>query len=321
MGLTFLLLGVGFASPVRLAMRPPAGMWDGQISTETLNLYALVAYMGWAHFLYAWQGQWRATRRLTSAQHIAYWLLIAAVLAALLLSRSFLGLAVFSLLVWSWNIAHLTKTEIFFAGWRGRVASPVLAFLWFTLTLFVPAASAHPRFTLLATLALAALLLATGDWRTLTDGQMRLPLLSLFLLGESLVWNAYSPYMSDAFRVGLYVFHIAAASFFHYLSSYFYASHGARGWKLTSPTTIILINAIVIAAGICAERFTWMHWLGFVLGPVWFTLWVALHLAASDLLPWWRRRASTSPRPASPTRPSSPTLRAAPRSSSSASQS
>jgi hypothetical protein len=31
-----------------------------------------------------------------------------------------------------------------------------------------------------------------------------------------------------------------------------------------------------------------------VLGVGWFTLWVALHLTASDLLPVWRRRAAAA---------------------------
>jgi hypothetical protein len=34
-------------------------MWDGQFSSEVLNLYALVVFLGWAHFTYAWQGQGR----------------------------------------------------------------------------------------------------------------------------------------------------------------------------------------------------------------------------------------------------------------------
>jgi hypothetical protein len=82
---------------------------------------------------------------------------------------------------------------------------------------------------------LAIALLAAGDWRILADGQMRLPVLTFFLLGETLVWIAYGRYMSPAFRVGIYVFHIAGASFFHYLSSYFYAIRRSR---FTQPATM-----------------------------------------------------------------------------------
>jgi len=41
LGLTFLLLGVGYANPWPLVTRPPAGMWNGQFAFEVLNLYAL----------------------------------------------------------------------------------------------------------------------------------------------------------------------------------------------------------------------------------------------------------------------------------------
>jgi len=31
-----------------------------------------------------------------------------------------------------------------------------------------------------------------------------------------------------------------------------------------------------------------LNWALVIFSPEWFTLWVALHLAASDLLPWWK---------------------------------
>jgi hypothetical protein len=34
-----------------------------------------------------------------------------------------------------------------------------------------------------------------------------------------------------------------------------------------------------------------LGWASVWLAPEWFTLWVALHLVGSDLLPWWKRLA------------------------------
>jgi hypothetical protein len=241
LGLTFLLIGAGYANPWPLVTKFPAGMWEGELAPEVLNLYALVAFLGWAHFFYAWQGQWKASGRLTSGRRALYWGFVLAALALLVVARSWLGVAVFSLLAWVYNIAHFIKAEVFFAGARerGNYYSPVVAFAWFTLVLFQVGPMGRPAVALGGSVLLAVVLLLAGDWRLLAEEQMKLPVLTLFLLGETLVWTAYGPYMSPAFRVGIYVFHVAGASFFHYLSSYFYAAR--RSW-LTQPMTIIAVN-------------------------------------------------------------------------------
>jgi len=295
LGLTFLLLGVGFASPVRLVPRPPEHIWQGAISKEALNLYALTAFAGWSHFIYAWRGQWFSSRRFPVTNRVAYWTCVLVLLGGLLGLRFWLGVAVFSLLAWVYNIAHFVKAEVFFSGVRETRAayySPVLAFAWFTLCLFAPGLFKNLLVVFTGTVALAVIVLAFGGWRMLASGDVRLPLLTLFLLGETLVWSAYGPYMSEAFRVGLYIFHIAAAGFYHYLTAYFFAessNHSHRDAALT-PTTIVVINTTVLIAG-CAVA--WLPFLGLlrpVFGVEWFTLWVALHLAASDLQPWWKRQ-------------------------------
>jgi hypothetical protein len=296
LGLTFLLLGIGFASPIRLAPHPPDHIWQGNISTETLNLYALTVFAGWSHFLYAWRGQWMACRRLTHRSKVVYWALVVGVLLALLVVRSIVGVAVFSLLAWVYNIAHFVKAEIFFSGVRKtRVAyySPVVAFAWFTLCLFQVGPLGNLHLVFAGTVVLAAAMLLAGGWRLLANGEVRLPLLTLFLLGETLVWGSYSPYMSDAFRVGVYIFHIGAASFYHYLTAYFYAE--SSGWARTDallrPAGILMVNVGTLAVGCAAAWLPVLRWLRPVLGIEWFTLWVALHLAASDLFPWWKRRS------------------------------
>lgn len=101
--------------------------------------------------------------------------------------------------------------------------------------------------------------------------------------------------MSDAFRVGLYIFHIAAASFYHYLTAYFYAeSRNANSDdRMLRPLSILPVNAAMIAVGFGVAWLSVLRWLRPLIGLEWFTLWVALHLAASDLQPFWRKHIAT----------------------------
>ena len=297
LGLTFLLLGIGFASPLRLVPRPPEHIWQGAISKEALNLYALTAFAGWSHFLYAWRGQWRSSRRFPATNRGAYWATVLVLLGVLLGLRFWLGVAIFSLLAWVYNIAHFVKAEVFFSGAREtRVAyySPVVAFAWFTLCLFAPGPFKNLLLVFSGTLLLAVILLLSGGWKLLAGGDVRLPLLTLFLLGETLVWSSYGPYMSEAFRVGVYIFHIAAAGFYHYLTAYFFAesSNLSHHDAALTPTTILAVNAAIIVVGCGVAWLPALHWLRPLFGVEWFTLWVALHLAASDLQPWWKRRSA-----------------------------
>jgi hypothetical protein len=292
LGLTFLLLGVGFACPVWLVHRAPAHIWEGNISPEALNLYALTAFAGWAHFIYAWRGQWIGSRKLSGRSRLVYWISVLGLLAVLLGLRAALGVAVFSLAAWVYNIAHFIKAEIHFSGaheTRTAFYSPVAAFAWFTLCIFQVGPLANPDLVYAGTVLIAAAVLIFGGWRLLASGDVQLPLLTLFLLGETMVWASYSP--SEAFRIGVYIFHIAAAGFYHYLTAYAYAESSPlrRGDILLSPVAIVLLNTVIILAGCAVGWLQPLHWLQPILGVEWFTLWVALHLAASDLMPWWKR--------------------------------
>jgi hypothetical protein len=292
LGLTFLLLGIGFAFPLRLVPRPPAHIWEGDISPEALNLYALTAFAGWSHFIYAWRGQWMGSRRLGGGSRRFYWLSVFGLLAALIGLRAALGVAVFSLVAWVYNIAHFIKAEVHFSGvskTRTAFYSPVAAFAWFTVCIFRVGPLANPNLVYIGTVLIATAVLIFGGWRLLASGSVRLPMLTLFLLGETLVWASYSP--SEAFRIGVYIFHIAAAGFYHYLTAYAYAesSVARQRDRLLSPLAIPLLNASVVLAGCAVAWLQPLRWLQPVLGVEWFTLWVALHLAASDLMPWWKR--------------------------------
>jgi hypothetical protein len=292
LGLTFLLLGVGFAIPLRLVPTPPHHMWEGMISVPALSLYALTVFAGWSHFAYAWRGQWIGSKRYSHRSRMGYWCAVLFLLTGLVYFRFWTGVAVFSLLAWVYNIAHFVKAEIFFSGTRETRAafySPVAAFAWFTVCLFEVGPLHSVLLVFLGSVILAALFLLSGAWRQLASGNVRLPLLTLFLLGETMVWASYGP--SESFRVGVYIFHIAAASFYHYLTSYFFAESGPARKRdsFLSPAAVFLVNACVIALCCMVAWWTKLHWLSPVFGVEWFTLWVALHLAASDLQPWWRR--------------------------------
>jgi hypothetical protein len=297
LGITFLLLGAGFANPFPLVLEFPHGVWEGALSREALNLYALTAFLGWAHFSYAWKGQWKASSGLGPRSQAGYWVAIAAVLAVFLGLRSLLGIGAFSLAVWVYNIGHFIKAETFFSGQKRSALFylPTFAFAWFTLALFRVGPLADRTVVFCATIVLATFAFAMGGGRHLAEGELLMPLLTFFLLGETLLWTGYSPYMSPAFRVGLYIVHIAAASFFHYLSSYFFAQRGAKTPVSLRPWVILTVNAGFLALGCAAARLPALAPLRFAISPEWFTLWVALHLAASDLLPWWKRKASNTP--------------------------
>lgn len=294
MALTFLLLGAGYALPVRLAPNPPSGLWPGSIAPEVLNLYALTAFAGWAHFAYAWRGQIQGTLRMRKPWQRGYWAIVVACIAALLALRTVLGVGLFSVLVWIWFIAHFVKAEQVFAGSAARAGrfvswQPVLAFAWLSVVLFYDGIQERPWALFAGCSALAALILFIDGWRCLIRGTSLLPVLALFFDGEAYVWGSYGRYMHPAFRIGVYVFHIAGASFFHYLGSYSFGNARAPRDRWLSLAGILAVNIAVI--GLCCGV-QWIPALSLVsplLGLGWFTLWVAAHLAASDLLPCWKK--------------------------------
>jgi hypothetical protein len=135
-------------------------------------------------------------------------------------------------------------------------------------------------------LGLAAVVLAFGGWKKLLAGITGEPLLSLFFIGEALVWGTYSRYGGPMFLTGVYVFHIAAGSYFHYLGSYFAANSSlGRFDRFLQPITILSINVAIIALGCAVAHFHSLKWLVPMLGIQWFALWVGLHLVSSDIFP------------------------------------
>ncbi|WP_263358419.1 hypothetical protein [Acidicapsa ligni] len=306
LALTFFFLGIGYALPFPLAPASPPGLWHGSIAPEVLNLYSLTVFAGWAHFFYAWRGQFRGTARLPKSRHYGFWISVVISFGILASVRSLLGVALFSALVWIWFIAHFVKAELFFAGSQAkarfrekRFASwqPVAAFAWLTLVLFNVAGIQSRHWLLfLGCVALGLATLLTGGWQQLAQGTSFLPMLALFFDGEAFVWGTYGKYMHPAFQVGVYVFHVAGASFFHYLGSYSYGNGYRRTDRWLQIGWIVTMNVVFLCVGYAVAWLPSLGWLTPVIGLEWFTFWVAAHLAASDLLPIWKHRA---PAPAS----------------------
>ena len=298
------MLGIGYGLPLPAAS---VGLWQGEVAKEVLNPYALTAFAGWAHFIYAWRGQWSALARLKAGWAGGYWLLMVGVLGLLVILRNMLGIALFSALAWVWFVGHLVKAEVVFAGKPANVVlpksiiarsssyQPVVAFAWLSLVLFNVADIQQHRWLLfVGSLSLGACMLALGGWHQLAQGEHKLLVVALFFIGESMVWGTYGAYMTPAFRIGVYVFHVAGASFYHYLGSY------ADGRERTGDRWLGIVPILAVNLGVMTLGWSLAAgWLPEklklamtpILGVGWFTLWVALHLAASDILPVWKRIA------------------------------
>lgn len=305
LGLTFLLVGLTFAFPFRLVPGSEVSVLSGRLSPEVANVYACVAWAGWAHFLYAFRGQggallhardeFRGGRLHGSAA------VLVIVIAVLLAVRSGLGVTLFGAVVWIYFIDHFLKAEQLFDGrgspsrrawfrWLGS-AQALLSFTWLSIVLLdLGRVNSHPWLLWSVSVGLGAAVLAFGGWRALLAGDVRGPLLALFFVAEALVWGTFSRYGGPVFLTGVYVFHIAAGSYFHYLGSYF-VGHGRSDGRdrLLQPIAIVAINVAVIAVGCGVAYLEPLRWFRPLLGIEWFTLWVAVHLVASDLFPAVKR--------------------------------
>lgn len=300
LGLTFLLIGLTFALPFELV--PEAQ--SGDFTPEIANVYACVAWAGWAHFLFAFRGQGSALARIRDehkhGRRIAYVVCLLIAIIALVGVRSLSGAATFGAVVWVYFIDHFIKAEQSFEGMRTAGSTlvrwlssyqPLLTFGWLSVVLMnVGEVNTYPWLLLGVSLALGALVLIFGGWKNLASGDVRGPLLSLFFVAEALVWGTYSRYGGPQFLTGVYVFHIAAGSYFHYLGSYFFANARSRSKDaLISPLGILAVNIAIVAVGYVVAHQEALRWLTPILGIQWFTLWVAVHLVISDLFPLVKR--------------------------------
>lgn len=306
LGLTYFIVGLTFALPFPLIPEDGVSALSDRFSPEVGNVYACVAWAGWAHFLFAFRGQGSALRRMAESRRrsLFYLLAIAVTILVLLGTRQLLGASIFGAIVWVYFIDHFLKSEQVFAG-KPSVGSaisrwlasyqPLMSFGWLTVVLMNPGnIAATPWFLWVVSASIGATILFFGGWKNLTSGNLTGPLLSLFFVGEALVWGTVGRYASPTFMAGVYVFHIAAGSYFHYLGSYFVANarQGERD-KLLRPGAVVLINLAVVGLGVLSAWLPALAWLRPILGIEWFSLWVALHLVTSDLFPLFKRRANS----------------------------
>jgi hypothetical protein len=298
LALTFLFVGVGYACPFLLF--PQNHPLNGPTSPEILNLYFLFAWMSLAHFIFAYSAQAKTLSRSKinlTGKYVAGLIFGGGLL---ILLRQSIGVQIFSLLVWIYFIPHFVKAELHFSrtfeprksdGWI-LYWFPALGFAFFSFAIFAP-----PTWTkdswLLFGLALACIVagLAGGVHRQLRQPALATyALLAFFFIGEGLVWGTYSKYMSPQFRQGVYIFHIATASFYHYFRSYAFAM------KKIAPATllnywlkIIAINLAVILSGwLVLQHENWQPFQ-FIFGIQYFTFWVGLHLVSSDIFSWMKK--------------------------------
>lgn len=165
----------------------------------------------------------------------------------------------------------------------------MIAFTWLSIVLLdIGDVTSLPWLLWSVSIVLAVIFLFTSGFRDLGLGSPRNPLLALFFLAEALVWGTFSRYGGSMFNTGVYIFHIAAGSHFHYLGCYYVGQSRSKDWLL-SATGVLLVNLIVIGLGVATAYLDGLSWLRPVLGVEWFTLWVGVHLVASDIFPYVKR--------------------------------
>lgn len=268
LGIAFLFAGAGYALPASLAK-------SGERAPEVMNLFCLVAWMGLAHFSFAYRGHLRAVTR--GRRPLIYPVVFVLSLTLLFTLRPLISAAIFSAVAWVYFISHMVRGEMYFAGhrdWESYIF-PLFAFVYFSFAMLAPDNAVNDFGLFLgAALALSPML-------RLRERAFSSPLflLSMFLIGETLVWGKYRPYMSDFFRDGVYTMHVAILSIYHYARSYFHM----LGRDPASIGQILIVNLLSILAGVAVNRWAGSSLLIFLFGPAYFTVWVWLHQWMSDV--------------------------------------
>lgn len=277
-----LLAGLAFAWPWALDSTDRGGR-----PSEVLNVALVTAWLGLAHFYFAYRGHLSTLSRSPRALG-PYIALLAAGLAGLLGLRATVGPGVFNALMWVWFVPHFLRAESHFNRTRGPEALrdrdtllPLLSFAFFSFTLLGPAGIASSPEALLGGLAACGLagLLSGIHRRWREPGVSAAALISSFLVGEALIWGKYRPFMTEGFRDGVYTIHVALASFYHYFRSYAYAF----GSGAVSIRSAVAANLALVAAGAVFVSISPLPEGRFLLASEWFTVWVGLHLWMSHL--------------------------------------
>lgn len=292
LAVTFLLLGLGYAFPVPLW--PVAEGSLAVKSPATLNLYALTAWMGLAHFFFAVTAQSRSFRRKYGLRTVAgFGVLLLLLWVVCYSTRNALGAVWFDGLVWVYFISHFVKAEHFFdriqlgprpGAWMDDVL-PVAAFALLSVALIGRDLFLDRELWLLGlSLTLAGVATLPNGWRRLFDPRRSTSfVLAMFLIGEALVWGNYARFMSPTFADGVYGFHVAAASFYHYARAYAVPLQRQAVEQWPRFRDILLINLVFVAFGWMTGMDDQAKAVHPIWDPRWFTVWVLWHLLTSDL--------------------------------------
>lgn len=215
-----LLIGVAFAFPLALT---GVNHEKAYYAFDTLNLYSLTAYLGYAHFIFAFEGQFKALK--TNTNKVKLGITIIFIYGLNFVLFYYIGYTIFSFLAWIFFIPHFLKAEKIFAQTKSNQQLSI-TFTWLSFAIFTYALFGyryHPEYHTVLVFILILTFLPFFIFKKVFRSQNtyfdNYVILGFFFLGEALVWASYNPYMTGYFRYGVYTFHIAAASFFHYFQS------------------------------------------------------------------------------------------------------
>jgi hypothetical protein len=313
LALTFIFAGVGYAFPIWLfAQDYPL---NGPVSPEILNLNFLVAWMGLAHFVFAYSGQAKTLRRTGGSAPLLFGASLLIGGAVLAFFRMQVSLRIFDSVIWVYFIPHFIKAELHFikncqpelcpSAWV-LYWFPAVGFAFFTFALFGPISISFNTGVLIAVAGLCIVAALAGRVLQQLSEPAYAPfaLLGFFFIGEGLVWGTYSKFMTPQFRQGLYVFHIAVASFYHYFRAYGFALRkmprkNCGGYLLV----VAVVNLVLIAIGVCVAWHPAWRYAHYLFGLPYFTFWVGLHLISSDIFSGLRAGLKIASAPVTVTSP------------------
>jgi hypothetical protein len=270
------------------------------MSPEILNLYMMVSWMGLAHFFYAYKGQGMSLAK--NKPLIAPFAIALSLAAPALFGlRSWLGFQLFSFIMWVYFIPHFVKAELHFGNVLDQHAPargwaiywfPALCFAYLTFVLFCPLEWVlNPWFAILIGIGVVAVSVPFGVWKQLQDRRIsNYILLAVFIVAEGMVWATYRKYMEFHFQQGIYVFHIALASFYHYFRSYDFAGRMMRDTKRGANFLygVVAVNLAVIAIAFSVVHLAVLAPLALIFDVAYFTFWVGLHQFSSDAFGYLR---------------------------------
>ena len=197
--LRFSLPALVFSLPILLF--PETHPLNGPISSEILNLNFLVAWMGLAHFVFAYYGQGKYLRQNERRGTLLFFSGPIASASVLLLLKEVSDSRIFDFVIWIYFIPHFIKAELHFAHADGKPSQkgwvlywfPALAFAFLTFSLFGPKELAFYTSILIGLAILCVVAGALGGiGRQLYSANAKYTLLAFFFIGEALVWGTYS---------------------------------------------------------------------------------------------------------------------------------